>query len=40
MDRFIRTIIGTADFIKAKKRSDLQARLPRLSWNVIRLKAT
>ena len=34
MDRFIRTIIGTADFIKAKKRSRRTVNLSFDEWNV------
>ena len=34
MDRFIRTIIGTADFIKTKKRSKRQVNLSFDEWNV------
>ena len=34
MDRFIRTIIGTADFIKAKKRSRKTVNLSFDEWNV------
>jgi alpha-N-arabinofuranosidase len=34
MDRFIRTIIGTADFIKMKKRSTRKVNLSFDEWNV------
>ncbi len=34
MDRFIRTIIGTADFVKAKKRSRKTVNLSFDEWNV------
>jgi alpha-N-arabinofuranosidase len=34
MDNFIRTIIGTADFVKAKKRSTKTLRLSFDEWNV------